>query len=279
METVIYVDVLFLINFVLDAICLFIVTVLIAKPLKTWRLLTASAIGGLYSVFAFSASELIPALSLALHLLAACLICAVGIKPSSVYDVLKHTLYFFLSCAALGGTLYAVYTLCGSFVTYNGAFYAELTAPPLILSSTLIATVLIFFLGKIKARSKTRHCFLRLTLNGYTRNAYCIIDSGNLLTCPYTALPVAIISKGFAALFLSEEQIAELERDCVIQGFRLIPVNGIGGKVLLPSFIPEDASICLYGKKNHVKKRLCVAIQMDKNSFDKCDGVVPETIV
>lgn len=279
METIIYVDVLFFINFVMDALCLFIVAVLVSAPFKMWRLLTASALGGIYSVYAVSAAKLFPLLLTALHLLAAYVICTIGIKSNSIFNTLKHALYFFLTCAALGGTLYAVYTLCGSFAIYNGAFYAELSAAPLIMSATVIAAVLIFFCGKIKARRKTRHCFLKLTLNGNTGNAYCIIDSGNFLVCPYTALPVAIITKSFATSLLSETEVTELEINGIIKGFRLIPVKGIGGKVLLPSFVPDEASICLYGEKKYVNKRLCIAIQMDKNSFDKCDGIVPEAVI
>ena len=46
---VIYSDILFLINFSLDYLCLFIAGRLLHRGGKAWRLLLGAAVGGLYS--------------------------------------------------------------------------------------------------------------------------------------------------------------------------------------------------------------------------------------
>lgn len=230
-------------------------------------------------MLALTLSELHPTFTFCLHILAAYLICLIGINRNKPKDGLIHTLYFFLISAALGGTLYALYTLCGSFAMYNGIFYAELSATPLILCAILIATLLLYCLSKTKARNKAGHCYLKLCHGGRCFNVYCLIDSGNLLVCPYTALPVAIISRRVAASLLTAEEVNALETETVTKGLRLIPVSGIGGTALLPSFIPEEASICVYGEKSFTKKQLCVAIQRDTADFDKYDGIVPASLI
>ena len=50
METVLYADVLFLINFSMDYLSLYAVSRLLALPSRAWRMLAGAVLGGLYGV-------------------------------------------------------------------------------------------------------------------------------------------------------------------------------------------------------------------------------------
>lgn len=279
METVIYVDTLFLINFIMDGLCLAVTMVLLSKRLVAWRFLCACTLGGIYSFAVLLIETSHPILSVLMHLAAAFVICLIAIGWKSFNLAVYNTVCFFFVNAALGGILYAVYTLCGCFVMYNGAFYAELSAPALIASGVICATVLLFCFTKYKARNVAAYCDLRIFFRGKCCTASCMVDSGNLLTCPYTALPVAIISGKAAKYLFTDEELTSLAATPAMERVRPLPAKGIGGDTLLPSFIPERAEICSFGKKSFEEKQICIAVRLGSGSFGGCDGVVPASIL
>lgn len=277
-ETVIYADILFFINFVIDGLCLAITALILGRRFLTVRLLCGCALGGLYAIFALSLEELHPVLSLVLHLTAAVFICALGIPFKRAAAVFENACCFFITEALLGGALWGIYTLCGAFAIYRGAFYAELSPIALLASAIPAAAAIAYFVMKSKGRSRARHGDIHLCFRGRDCSLFCLADSGNLLRCPYTGLPVVTVKASSLVGLLGSEELRVLSETPASKGIRPIPVTGLGGKVMLPSFVPETAKARAFGNKEYKEVRLCIAIDTGNNSYGGCDGAAPTCI-
>lgn len=277
-ETVIYADVLFFINFVADGICLGMTALLLGRAFIPLRFLCGCALGGLYSLAALSLSDLHPLFALVCHGAAALLICFAAFPRKSFRYVAASAVCFFVCCALLGGCLWAVYTLCGAFAFYNGAFYAELSPAATMASAVVVGLMLMFCITKAKGKARAKHGSVRIYRNGRQCTLFCLADSGNLLCCPFTALPVVISApKPITALF-NEEELTQIMSTPAGNGVRPIPVRGIGGSVVLPSFVPDKAEVKPIGKTKYEEKRICVAIDFKARAFGGCDGIAPANI-
>ncbi|MBQ3081913.1 MAG: sigma-E processing peptidase SpoIIGA [Clostridia bacterium] len=278
METIIYVDVLFFINFVMDGLCLALTSAFIAKHIVWWRFLCASLIGGLYSVVVIHL-DLPSLIAILFHFTTAFVICVVAFKRKREKNTISATLYFFFSNAVLGGVLFALYSLCGCFAVYNGAFYAELSATALTASGVVAATVLLFCITKGKALNMAKYCEAKIVFRGRQCTVSCMADSGNLLVCPYSALPVAIINLRAARELFTENELALLSVSPAMEKVRPLPIKSVGGSAIIPSFLPEKVEILPFGKKEFEEKRLCIGIKLDEGCFGKWDGIIPASLL
>ncbi len=273
-QTVIYADILFFINFLMDGICLSLALIFAAKPFKTLRFFIACACGAVYSVFAVGLSVLPSAIAFIIHIAAAVLICFIALSKPKVKDVLSLGALFFLFNALLGGILTAVYSLMGKFALYRGAFYAELSATSLILWAVVAATAVLLAISKSKARARATHADIDISFRGKQLRIFCLCDSGNLLRCPYTGLPVVTVKESAVSAFFGDKPPEEPE-----VGVRLIPAQSLGGECLLPSFLPEKAAVRTFGERQFREVRLCVAIDRSGNDFGGCDGLIPSVLI
>lgn len=278
-EIVIYADVLFFINFVIDGLCLAVTALMTGRRFVLWRFLCGCAIGGLYSIAALKIGEIMPLLAVVPHLGAAVLMCLTAFPFKGAKRLAGDAACFFAACAILGGAMYAIYGMCGKFVLYNGAFYAELSPAALIASALFAATVLVFCIGKAKSRASAKHCELVITYKGKSCSLFCLADSGNLMHCPYTALPVAAIKPSALLPLFDRAALSNLKETPAGEGIRPIPACGIGGKVIMPSFIPESAKIRAFGTKEYKEASLCIAIDFGSCSYGGCDGAVPTALI
>lgn len=279
METVIYIDILFFINFVMDGLCLALTMVLLGRKYVKWRFWTACFVGGAYAIAITAISPTVPIVMVISHLLSGYIICIIATKWQGARTSIANSICFFFFCAVLGGILYAIYSLCGDYAMYNGAFYAEASPIAVIASGVVSASVILFCLTKNKSRYTAHYCEVRIQFRDKLCTADCMCDSANLLTCPYTALPVTIINEKTAGKFFTEEELNLLRTTPAINGVRPLPAKGIGGSVLLPSFIPDKTEIRPFSKKSFTEKKMCVAIQLNSESFAGCDGVIPSSLI
>lgn len=276
--TVIYADILFFINFITDGICLAITALILGRRFVTVRFVCGCVLGGLYAPAALAVGERLPYVAVLVHLAAACLICFTALPATGFKEWAVNTLCFFTTCGVLGGCLCGVYSLCGAFAMYRGAFYAELSPVALIASVVLVGAFLVFCISRAKGRAGALHCDIQLERSGELCKLFCLIDSGNLMCCPYTALPVVIVrSEALRGLF-TKEALETLKEMPAGDGIRPIPVRGVGGSTMLPSFVAEKALVRPFGKKEYKEKRLCIAIDFSKNSYGGCDGAAPGAI-
>lgn len=271
--TVIYADILFITNFIIDGLCLAVSLIVAAKPLYIWRFLMACAAGGIYAIVAVQISSLPWFITLLIHILAAFLICFIALKKPSFKDTAWLGVLFFFCNALLGGVLTAVYSILGRFAVYRGVFYAEISAVALIVGAVGVCTAVLFAISKSKARCRATHADIDIEFRGKKLRLFCLCDSGSLLRCPYTGFPVVTVKESAVASFFKGSD-EELEF-----GFRYIPVQSVGGGCLLPSFVPDKATVRTFGEREFRTVRLCVAIDKNKNNLGGCDGLMPSVLL
>lgn len=279
METVIYADVLFFLNLLTDSLCLVICALATGRRLRPARLAAGGVLGGLYAVFAVWLPWRVPLLLFAFHAAAAFLICLAAYGWRGTARAVTDTLCFFFVSALLGGVLYAVYSLCGVYARYDGVFYAEPSAPALAAGVCAAGAVAVPLLIRAKTRAVSAYADLKLTFRGKECVLHCLCDSGNLLTCPYTALPVAVIGLKAARKLFDPAELSALAETPVLKGVRPLPASGIGGEALLPSFLPERAQTKPFGKSKYEEKRLCIAIRLTNDDFGGSDGILPRCAI
>ena len=118
-STVIYSDILFLVNFSLDFLCLFLTGELLNSPAKTKRIVLGSILGGVYSFLPFL-HPLPVFYSLPLNFLAAGFITFITFGKKTWKKFLCTVGTFMVTSALMGGLISGIYNLTGSF--HNGVY-------------------------------------------------------------------------------------------------------------------------------------------------------------
>lgn len=236
---VIYIDVLFLINFILDSILLILAGFISGKSFSPMRIILGGILGGLYgiSVFFLNFGKL---LSLITSLVAAALMIMAAYFPLSKNEIFRLVKGFYISAFLLGGSLSTLFNFSGRpGIMSNGIIYFPLTLTSLFLAAIPLAAVLCFYWIKTKNRllSHGKYCTLMLTLGEKTIQLDGLIDSGCSLVDPYFNKPTVIIS-GSAAQSLS------------VTNYRLIPYSTVTSSgELMQAFTPDKCIITANNKK------------------------------
>jgi stage II sporulation protein GA (sporulation sigma-E factor processing peptidase) len=187
---IIYADILVLINFVLDFLSVFIAGRLTSRKFKTLRVLAASLFGALYSLVYYILYPVEWYFLLPMHVIAASIICLIAYKVSSFKDFAKLTAVFILSAALLGGILNAVYGLSG---TFSEGVYTEISAPSMILIALISTLVALGYAILCKKKTVYKSMRADIYIDDRPIKVDLLVDSGNLVTEPFSSLPVIIL--------------------------------------------------------------------------------------
>ena len=265
---IIYADVLFLINFCLDFICLYITSRLCSCPASIWRTLGAAAIGGIYSAAALMMSAMCTPLLVLIHFAAAFVICFAAFFGRSIKKTLISTVVFAVSCAVTGGILTAVFTLAGKYSYFNGGFYADISAGALLAVAAAAGGVALVFGLLSKRRLNTAYAEIEAVYAGKRYRLRLLADSGNLLCEPVSGLPVIMLRRG--TIPADDSLSAE-------SGNRVIPFTSAGGSDILIGFKAEK----LYLLKVRGKKEIdaYLAFGASDGNFAGTDGIFPASLL
>ncbi len=245
---VIYIDVLFLTNFVLDSIVLILAGTINGKKYSPLRIILGGLLGGFYGILVFFTDFSRP-VSAVITFVYSCLMVAVGYCPTAKKDFSRLIAGFYLSAFLLGGALSGIFYFSGRpAVMSNGIFYFPMTTLQLFICALPLAAVLCFSFRKAKNRllSHSKYCQVTLSVGEKSITLEGLLDSGCSLKDPYTGKPALIIDPSVAQKLFSDSPPL----------FRFIPYNTIKSGGIMKAFSPD----------------LCV-IQLDDNHF-LCDCTV-----
>lgn len=268
-EVVIYADLLFLINFSLDYLCLFIAGRIQNRACKALRMLLASAFGGLYSFVPYLI--IMPAaLMLVLHILAAALICLIAF---GFYDLKRFLLLcgtFAVSGALMGGLITAIYSLTSK---YSDGAYTETDALSFCLICLLSASIALSYGLICKKKIHTASAELKIYIGEEKISVRMLCDSGNLVTEPFSSLPVIVIS---AASLPPPYDMPE--SDLFPLPIRAIPFATSAGKSCFLGFRPDKIEIIRPARR---PKRVdaFIGIDTEERNYSGYDGLVPTSIL
>lgn len=250
---VIYVDVLFVVNFFITYLLLLLTKLIAKENPKTIRLLIGAFIGGAYSLVI-----LLDELNFLLTALGKILVSIVivlsvfGFKRITV--MLKNLVIFYISNMLLLGVILAVWLIFkpDGIAIHNDVVYFDIPARILLLSA-LAAYLIALLIVRIYNRTLGKNEIYSLTIyKGEEQiHMYAFADTGNKLKEPFSDYPVIVVDS------------SKISFDAQ----RIIPFHSVGGEGALKAFKPDKVVISS-GKKSFETDRVYIAAStVDSKEF------------
>lgn len=268
-QVVIYADVLFLINFSLDYLCLFIAGRLQNTYCKAMRLLAAALFGGAYSFVPYII-ELPTFLMFVLHIGAAAMICLIAFGRRDIKRFLLLLGSFAVSSALMGGLVTAIYSITGRYS--NGA-YTETDALSFCLICLLSAAIALSYGLICRKKIHTRATDVRIYIENEKISARLLCDSGNLVTEPFSSLPVIVLSASCLPFPYDDPESENFPLP-----IRAIPFSTSSGKSCFFGFRPDRIEIINPLRKPKTVDAF-IGIDTVNRSYSGYDGLVPTGIL
>lgn len=231
--TVVYIDLLFMLNFIANYLLLLGTGRITGAILKRWRIALGAAAGALYAVLLF-----VPDLNW--MTMWPCKILSGAVMPLIAFggerSLLKITVIFFSASAGLAGLVLAVELLGGAGLTLqNGVLYSDFDLRLLLLLFLLAYFTMSLFFRRIGRHTTRELAALTIEMKGKTVKLTALLDSGHTLTDPVTNKPVVVANADYFMWCLPVEadlyRPAECLKECVesgLQSVRLIPYRAVG---------------------------------------------------
>lgn len=253
MTPVVYIDMLFLLNLLMNSLTLYSTSLLLKRRVSVFRLLLTAAILAIYScamffpniVFLYSVIGKAVILTLAT---------AIAFPTTIWGQLLKNTLVFFTVSGIFGGIIFALIfatdfgTAVGAAVS-NGEIYLEIN-PSAIIFALLLSYLCIYVVSYIKKQAeikKPNMATVEIQLFERKVKIHAFCDTGCGLTDPLTGYPAIIISPDAAKkllprrIFNSLKDGAEIsDLDNFLPRYRVLPFSTIACKNdILHGFLPD----------------------------------------
>lgn len=287
MQGEVYADLLFMINFSMDFLCLFLASGILRCKLKILSALIASVIGGIYSI----ATLFIP-LNKAGLLLTDIAVCACMCAICFIYREINikqyvQSILVYLACATvLGGIMTVLFNLMNRLdipVNSGGDNISSWLFLLLAILSGISAIKGTSFLKK-KSDQKTGKAEIvfenkRLLFNGIT-------DTGNMLKDPSSGRSVIITDIDTTRALLPDSlyqaiSAGKTEYLCTLppkyyKRIRIIPSSTISGNHLLIGIIPDK--ILLHTKSGVLDVPAIFAPAHLSDLPDECTAIIPDNL-
>ena len=280
---VIYIDVLFLINFVLDSGLLLITGRLSGKFPNPLRTIMGGIMGGIYACGIFFVNLPVWSSFIVKIITSSAMIFAVFF-PFSIKEFFKLSAAFYLQTFLLGGALSATFYFSGRpAVMSNNIYYFPFSTLQLLCVSLPLIATLYYYWKKSKNRllSYGKYCNITIKYNDKTLCAEGLVDSGCSLYDPLSGKPVIILSASLSDKFFDEKLVGLIKTSelatLLIEGkFRLIPYSTISelhGN--MPAFLPDTCSL-----KFDKKEFLCDCVIAFSHSYTGEKAIInPDALV
>ncbi len=286
-EQIIYGDILFIINFSMDFLSMFISSKIMRYKAKTITLFISAVIGSLYSVASllYTGNNI---LSIIIHISVSIFMCFIVFGKDNKLFFLRASILFWVISFVLGGTMTAVYNIINKnkYIYINGGIttiYNE-ASPVTILIIAAVSAVISIIAGRIINRKRIEKVLKVKIINDNLETTFtCLYDSGNLLREPISGIPVIITNyKTIENILPAEikhiikhndtEKISTIGYK-YIKKIRLIPVTTVGYSGIVIGFIPDQVVV------NDICREACIAVYNDHKNFGGYEAIAPAEII
>ncbi len=249
---VLYVDILIILNLFIDYFLLLSSAVLLKQNAKKLRLILASILGSLSSLFIFLPTLPPVCMVLVKLMIGFCLVLiAFGYKTKIVF--IKNVLLFFAENLIFIGIMFFLWMFASppGMLWKNGVTYMPISPTILILGSIIayFATCLINFIMSKRIECK-KICSIIIEFNNKTVKINALYDTGNCLTEPFSGKPVCVCEYDSVFKILPKNLIDFIQNSLdVTDNFksdgrlRLVPCDTITGGGILPAFLPKTVMV------------------------------------
>ncbi|MFD2628300.1 sigma-E processing peptidase SpoIIGA [Oceanobacillus kapialis] len=278
---IIYLDAVWMLNFLLDAMLLLLTQALCREVTKKWRIVFGAFIASLLvpiTVY-FPDSFIVGVFGKALY--------SIGIIWSTfgvrnLYRTLKLLFVFYFSTFSIGGGLLAVHYVIQNPISISGSSVLTFNAgygDPVSWVFVVIGFPIIWWFTKNRmdkhATEKIRYeqlCMVAIQLNNQTFTTKGYIDSGNQLTDPITKKPVVICDESFLRNWFSETEWILLKSSYESLDFeqlpkkwerfiQIVPYQGVKGKSEFLFTLRPERLMVYHGEQKLVATNVLIGIQ------------------
>lgn len=290
---VVYIDVVWLTNFCMDAVILLAAAWMARRRVRWWKIAFGSVLGASYALLLLAPQAMEPAISMVAKIAFSCLMVIVTFGPKNVLEFLRFWGLFYLASFVVGGAAYALNALSGQTQMFGGMVLVAgkgLWDLNITNLAVITAVPVVYILGKIAwkrlQRLKNREGNLwqvQIRIDDFTAEFTGLLDTGNALSDPISGLPVAVVEWQALEPVLPPVLIAAYKenRDVTMelsgQGLdpdwqsrlRIIPYRGVGGSMgMLLAFRPTHF-VMRQGDEQLNTTKLLVAINPKPMAADK----------
>lgn len=250
----VYADILILVNFIVDYFLILLSAKFLHIKPKLLRLILASVLGGLFSLYIF-----LPQTNFLfqtfIHILMCSILCLVVFGYRDIKSFLRNMATLFCVNFAYSGAMIAVWLIFKPYgmVINNSIIYFDIS-PVFLIIFSVFGYFLTLLLRKIIKRPflQTSYCDATLFCEDKKIVLSGIIDTGNSLQDTF----------GLSQIFITEQSIIDKllgqEKYNVVR-FRKIPCGTITGKSLLDGYRIDKIKI-MFGNKNYDFKNPILAV-------------------
>lgn len=236
----IYIELVFIVNFLLDFIILYGTKKLLKLNKSNKRLLLASIIGSLSTIIIFL--KITNIILLILKILLSLILIIVSFGKS---NILINTFYFYLISIIIGGTIYL-------FDLNKNLYFNYLI---LIILSPIIIYLLIKELNKHRLNINDKY-LVEITISKKKYKLEGFIDTGNRLSSPIKKEPVILVN-------------LKINYNKVIY----IPYKALNTEGIIPCIKPDKIMI-----NNKQIKNYLVGLATDKFTIDNVNCILPNKL-
>ncbi|MEG2204277.1 MAG: sigma-E processing peptidase SpoIIGA [Oscillospiraceae bacterium] len=245
--TVVYVDVLLTLNFMVNFVLLRAAALCAGRRFSSGRGALAALIGAVSALSIFL--PISGVLSLGLLKLGVCaLMTATAFRFEDGQGFLRDLFCLFTVSFLFSGLMLALYLSRGpaGMTVYNGVVYFDISALWL-LAMTALAYLAVSGISRLLRRRTPEQELCEVLI--FDGEALCVLpallDNGNRLTEPFSGLPAMVCGAEDLGRLLPKGLCQDTpDSDAArAMGFRLIPFDTVGGGGMLPAFVPKTLRI------------------------------------
>lgn len=267
MATVIYADVLFLVNFSMDFISLSSAASLLARQKKPLRMSIASALGALYGVISViieqnTAVRIISAFT------TAAIMCIISFGYGSFMKTIQNTALMMGCGALIGGIMTSVISLGRGVPTIS-----------LAVSSCI---VLFFIIRIIRIRKNCEFAVITVRVKNKKCTFTALHDSGNLICDTFSGAPVILTSRYALAPLFDEKTLDMMvsfspDIPCKIK-IRPVPIKTGTASSLTAAFRADE--VIIKNGKNTMRADCYIAVSPKAaDYFGGHSATVPSSLI
>lgn len=288
MEQDVFADLLFLINFSMDYLCLYICARILHKKMRLWRMVASSAIGGIYSVLSLFIHPPAP-FSVILDCAVCLIMCAVAFFERKRISSLFLTSFLYIGISMMtGGCMTAIFNILNKLDLPLDKISDDGISTYLFAILAVMAGIISLKSGQIiSKRSGASECELKIKFCGCDFEFHALVDSGNLVKDPISGRPVifldrAVLEKKLDLSFLDSYKRGIYENDSPCRDLRLFSLNTANGSTLAVAAAPDKIEIEYKekGRKNSSVEidALISPIEISGHAAG-CNAIIPAEII
>lgn len=289
MEQTVYADLLFMINFSMDFLCLYLVAKLLAKPFSLLRGALSSTLGGIYAVAALFLS--LPALlSVTLDVLVCFLMCLIAFarRKERLPSLFLLTAAYFFSSMLLGGIMSVIFNFLNRHSPPPESLAGTEEMPLWLFAAVAVVASLFTRIGGsfLRRRSQIKSADVEVRIGKRKAVLRAMCDSGNLLRDSISGRPVIISDRREAVNLLPLDcppisdwgiaSAANFPTD-IASRIRMIPASTAGGEGLILALRP-DSVVIRVGKHTHSSDAL-IGFADIRCALSDCNALIPSELI